>query len=171
MGRGKGIDRLPAEGSIIDEEGTAYHEAGHAVVGAVRDRTPIFATIVPDAGGAAGKTEFPKDWRPEYKTHFGGSPEKRAYIETRILTSVAGTIEHDLRFAGRVHDAADAYDERISRELIEDNANDRDRYLERLQETARNLAPLLLDGTAWTRQRSVTKCFPPIRAGACSMRN
>jgi hypothetical protein len=33
------------------------------------------------------------------------------------------------------------------------------------------LAPLLLDGTAWKRRRSVTKCFPPIRAGASSMRN
>lgn len=127
----------------IDEEGTAYHEAGHAVVGAVRDRAPIFATIFPDGGGAVGKTEFPKDCPPEYKTHFGDSPDKRTYIETRILTSVAGTIAHDLRFPGRVHDAADANDDRMSRELIEDNAgwadNDRDGYLERLQEIARNL--------------------------------
>jgi hypothetical protein len=117
----------------IDEEGTAYHEAGHAVVGAVRGRPPIFATIIPDGAGAVGKTEFPDDLRPEYKTHFGNSPEKRAYIETRILTSVAGTIAHDLRFPGRAHDAADVNDDRISRELIEDNAgwadNDREAYL------------------------------------------
>jgi hypothetical protein len=90
-----------------------------------------------------GKTEFPKDWLPEYKTHFGDSPEKRTYIETRILTSVAGTIAHDLRFPGRAHDAADANDDRISRELIEDNAgwadNYRDTYLKRLAETARGL--------------------------------
>ena len=33
------------------------------------------------------------------------------------------------------------------------------------------LAPSLSDGTAWTRRRSVTKCFPPIRAGGSSMRN
>ena len=33
------------------------------------------------------------------------------------------------------------------------------------------LAPSLLDGTAWTRRRSVTKCFPPIRAGGSSMMN
>jgi hypothetical protein len=129
--------------SIIDEESTAYHEAGHAVVGAVRGRAPIFATIIPDGAGAVGKTEFPNDLRPEYKTHFGNSPEKRAYIDTRILTSVAGTIAQDLRFPGRAHDAADANDDRISRELIEDNAgwadNDRDSYLERLEEIARGL--------------------------------
>jgi hypothetical protein len=93
--------------------------------------------------GAMGKTEFPYDLRPEYKTHFGNSPEKRAYIETRILTSVAGTIAQDLRFAGRAHDAADANDDRISRELIEDNAgwadNDRDSYLVGLEGIARDL--------------------------------
>jgi hypothetical protein len=59
------------------------------------------------------------------------------------LTSVAGTIAHDLRFPGRAHDAADANDDRISRELIEDNAgwadNYRDTYLKRLAETARGL--------------------------------
>jgi Peptidase family M41 len=133
---------MTAEDSI-DEEGTAYHEAGHAVVGAVRGRAPIFATIIPDGAGAVGKTEFPKDWLPEYKTHFGDSPEKRTYIETRILTSVAGTIAHDLRFPGRAYDAADANDDRISRELIEDNAgwadNYRDTYLKRLQGIARGL--------------------------------
>ena len=32
-------------------------------------------------------------------------------------------------------------------------------------------APLSSDGTAWTRRRSVTKCFLPTRAGASSMRN
>lgn len=90
-----------------------------------------------------GKTEFPQDLRPEYKTHFGDSPEKRTYIETRILTSVAGTIAHDLRFPGRAHDAADANDDRSSRALIEDNAgwadNYRDTYLDRLQRIARDL--------------------------------
>ena len=32
-------------------------------------------------------------------------------------------------------------------------------------------APLLSDGTAWTRRRSATNCFPPIRAGASSTMN
>jgi hypothetical protein len=130
-------------GDGIDEEGTAYHEAGHAVVGAARGRPPISATIIPDGTGAVGKTEFPKDWLPEYKNHFGDSAKKRTYIETHILTSVAGTMTHDFRFPGRVHDAADANDDRISREIIEDNAgwadDHRERYLERLQGIARDL--------------------------------
>jgi ATP-dependent Zn protease len=125
-----------------DQEATAYHEAGHAVVGAVRGRAPIFVTIVPD-GGAAGKNEFPKDWRPEFKDHFGESPEKRAYIETRILTEIAGTVAHDLRFPERAHDAGDTYDEGCARALIEDNAgwadSDRASYFRHLQETARRL--------------------------------
>jgi ATP-dependent Zn protease len=125
-----------------DEEDTAYHEAGHAVVGAAGGRAPIFVTIIPD-GGAAGKNEFPKDGRPEFKSHFGDSPEKRAYIETRILIEVAGTIAHDLRFPERGHDAGDANDERCARALIEENAgwadNDRDSYLEQLKKTARGL--------------------------------
>lgn len=104
----------------IDEEGTAYHEAGHVVVGAARGRPPISATITPEGTGAVGKTEFPKDWPPEYKTHFGDSAKKRTYIETRILISVAGTIAQDMRFLNRVHDAADATDDRISREIVED---------------------------------------------------
>jgi hypothetical protein len=125
-----------------DEEATAYHEAGHAVVGAVRGRAPIFVTIIPD-GGAAGKNEFPEDWRPEFKGHLGGSPEKRTYIETRILIEVAGTVAHDLRFPERGRDAGDAYDEQCAREIIEDNAgwadSDRDNYFRQLQESARDL--------------------------------
>ena len=133
---------MNAEDSI-DEEGTAYHEAGHAVVGAARGRPPISATIIPDGTGAVGKTEFPKDWLPEYKTHFGDLAKKRTYIDTRILTSVAGAIAQDLRFPDRIHDAADANDDRISREIFEDNAgwadDHRERYLERLQGIARDL--------------------------------
>ena len=125
-----------------DEEATAYHEAGHAVVGAVRGRAPIFVTIMPD-GGASGKNEFPEDWLPEFQSHLSDSREKRAYIETRILTEVAGTVAHDLRFPGRARDAGDAYDERCVRAVIEENAgwadNDRDSYFQQLKETARGL--------------------------------
>jgi ATP-dependent Zn protease len=127
---------------LADEDATAYHEAGHAVVGAVRGRAPIFVTIIRD-GCAYGKNEFPEDWPPEFKNHFGDSPEKRAYIETRILTSVAGTVAHDLRFPDRAHDAGDAYDERSARAIIEDHAgwadSDRDSYFQQLQETARSI--------------------------------
>jgi hypothetical protein len=104
---------------------------------------PFLRQIIPDSSGAVGKTEFPKDWLPEYKTHFDDSAEKRTYIETRILTSVAGTIAQDLRFPDRIHDAADANDDRISRAIVEDNAGwadgHRERYLERLQGIAQDL--------------------------------
>ena len=59
------------------------------------------------------------------------------------MTSVAGAIAQDLRFPDRIHDAADANDDRISREILEDNAgwadDHRERYLERLQGIARDL--------------------------------
>lgn len=131
---------IPSQSS--DEEATAYHEAGHAVVGAVLDRPPISVTIIPDSG-AAGKNEFSVDFRPEFKTHLDASPEKIAYIEARILTKLAGTIAHDLRFSGRPHDAGDAYDQQCARSIIEDNAgwadSDRDAYLRQLEDAARRL--------------------------------
>jgi ATP-dependent Zn protease len=127
---------------LTDEEATAYHEAGHAVVGAVRGRPPIFVTIIPD-GRIAGKNEFPEDCRPEFKNHFGDSPEKRAYIETRILTEVAGTAAHDLHIPERAHDWSDAYDEQCASTLIDENAgwadSEPDSYFQQLQETARGL--------------------------------
>jgi hypothetical protein len=125
-----------------DEQDTAYHEAGHAVVGAVCGRPPISVTVIRD-GDVAGKNEFPKDWRPEFQNHSGDFPEKRAYIETRILTEVAGTIALDLRFPERAHDAADAFDERCARAIMEENAGwadgNRDSYFQQLREIARGL--------------------------------
>jgi hypothetical protein len=123
-------------------EATAYYEAGHAVVGAIRDRPPITVSVVPD-GDVAGRNDFPEDWLPEFRGHFGGSPAKRAYIETRILTGVAGTIAHDLRFPGRVHDAGDVNDNGGARAILEDNAgwadDDRDGYFRQLCANARDL--------------------------------
>jgi ATP-dependent Zn protease len=129
----------------IEEEATAYHEAGHAVVGAIRGRPPDFVTIIPN-GRVAGKNEFPKDWRPEFKKHFGDTPAKRAYIETRILIALAGTIAHDLRFPTRAHDAGDQFDEREARDFIEDQAgwadDCRDSYFGQLRERARGLVQM-----------------------------
>lgn len=126
----------------FDEEATAYHEAGHAVIGALRGRAPTFVTIIPD-GRVAGKNEFPEDLRPEFKNHLDDSPEKRAYIETRILIELAATVAHDRRFPARVHDAGDAHDERCARAIIQDNAgwadNNRKGYFQQLQDTVRGL--------------------------------
>ena len=55
---------------------------------------------------------------PNTKPTLANSAKKRTYIETRILTSVAGTIAQDLRFPDRLHDAAGANDDRISREIL-----------------------------------------------------
>lgn len=125
-----------------NEEATAYHEAGHAVMGAIHDKSPDFITIVPH-GDVAGINEFPDDLRPEYKRHHYDSPEKRCYIEARILIAVAGIVAHDLRFPARVRDAGDAHDARRAREIIEESAgwadNCRESYFQQLQETARGL--------------------------------
>ncbi len=125
-----------------DEEATAYHEAGHAVVGALRGRPPIFVTIIAD-GYVVGRNEFPKDWEPEFTGYMGDPPEKRTYIETRLLTGIAGTIAHDLRFPERAHDEGDAHDERCARKVISQNASwasgNRDEYFQQLQEVARGL--------------------------------
>jgi hypothetical protein len=125
--------------SMIAEEATAYHEAGHAVMGAIRNRPPTEVTIIPK-GGVAGRTEFPKDWKAEFKRYLLDTPEKRDYIDTRVMTVLAGTIAHDLRCPGRKHDLGDARDEGGARDLIEQNAcwaaDCRDSYFQQLQETA-----------------------------------
>ena len=126
-----------------DKEATAFHEAGHAIVGAICGKPPLYVTIIA-AGGASGKTQFPDDDAPrDFKRVLNHSPEKRLYIETRILTVMAGTIAHDLHCHGRVHDAGDEYDDRRAREIIEYCAgwacDDRDGYCQQLQERARSL--------------------------------
>ena len=110
-------------GYSTDEEATAYHEAGHAVMGAIRDQaSPSSLPSSPTAEPLSAKINFPKTVGPEFKSHLGDSPEKRTYIETRILIGLAGTIAHDVRFPARVHDIGDAHDEGCARAIIEENA-------------------------------------------------
>jgi hypothetical protein len=127
---------------MIDEEATAYHEAGHVVVGAVRGRPPNSVTIIRDKN-SAGKNEFSDDCPSKFKNYLSDSREKRKYVETRILISIAGTIAHDLRSPDRVHDSADEYDERCAQMIIEQNAgwagDNRDGYFQQLQEIGRSL--------------------------------
>jgi hypothetical protein len=42
--------------SSSEEEETAYHEAGHAVMGCILGRPPLCVSIVPDAHGNVGQT-------------------------------------------------------------------------------------------------------------------
>ncbi len=127
---------------MTDEVATSYHEAGHAVMAAIRDRFPTLVTIVPN-GGVVGRNEFPDDLRAEFKNHLSDSPEKRDYVETRILITLAGMIAHDLHSPARVRDAGDAHDKRCAREIIEQHAgwadNCRDAYFLKLEKTARGL--------------------------------
>jgi hypothetical protein len=63
-----------AEGS---KEETAYHEAGHAVIGCVLQRYPLSVSIVSDGKGAVGKTEFEQDAPPGGFRYFD-VPTKRS---------------------------------------------------------------------------------------------
>jgi ATP-dependent Zn protease len=58
---------------------TAYHEAGHAVIGILVGRLPLSATIVPDGTGMVGKVEFDSDAPPQARRHFDTSAIKRNY--------------------------------------------------------------------------------------------
>jgi ATP-dependent Zn protease len=127
---------------MTDEEATAYHEAGHAVMAALNGRPPKLVHIVCN-GDIAGVNEFIDDMPPEFANHLSDSPEKRKYIEIRVLIALAGMIAHDLRFPARVRDAGDAHDEARARAIIEDYAgwadNCRESYFLQRQETARAL--------------------------------
>src|SRR5262245_29014532 len=86
---------------------TAYHEAGHAVMGCLAGRTLEFVTIVPDGTGAVGRTQFTDDVPDGAKRYFDQSEKKQRYGKARVLCEVAGTIAHDLQEPGRAHDKSD----------------------------------------------------------------
>jgi ATP-dependent Zn protease len=125
-----------------NKEETAYHEAGHAVMGCVLGRNPLSVSIVGDGRGAVGKTEFEQDTPPGGFRHFDQSETKRKYIRTRVLIEVAGTIAHDIKFPGRAHDAGDAYDEYWANQLVTEGVHledDRNAYLASAKQEAEDL--------------------------------
>ena len=103
---------------LSEEEATAYHEAGHAVMGCLLDRRPLRVDILPDSCGNVGHTKFPDDFH-EYEERNSDDQKKIAYVETRVLIEVAGTIAHDFKCPTRNLDSGDKHDEYIARELIE----------------------------------------------------
>ena len=127
------------QGEVV---GTAYHEAGHAVVAIVRGRTPILVTIIPD-GPVAGRNEFLEDWLPQFNRYLGESPEKRTYIETRVLIALAGSLAHSLQNPSRILDVGDFSDFKYARDIINERAcwaeSFRDRYCLRLKIQANRL--------------------------------
>jgi hypothetical protein len=140
-----------ADPKLIDDGATAFHEAGHAVVGALRGRPPISATILPDGDGAAGTTVFPEDFTEEFRRYLNVSPEKQKYVDTRILTEVAATIAHDLHEPDRTHDQGDECDDRRARDFVSRGAgwvaiDGREAYLQRQKDVALDL---LCSNWAW----------------------
>jgi hypothetical protein len=119
---------------------TAYHEAGHAVMGFILGRTPSTIDIIRDADGNAGHTDFASDLLPKYKQWFNQSPEKQQYLKVRVLVSIAGTAAHDLLCPGRQHDSGDERDEAAAKDMIMETrswADDHDIYLHSLKILAR----------------------------------
>lgn len=121
---------------------TAYHEAGHAVIGMLTGRVPRSATIEPDGTGMMGMVEFDSNDGPlEARSHLSDTPAKRAYARSRVLGELAGSAAHDLLEPGRTRDAADQHDDHWSRELIKEMVNweDHDRYFENAQQEVKSL--------------------------------
>jgi hypothetical protein len=119
-----------------ERKATAYHEAGHAVIGAIYGRVPTAVDIIYDASGNAGHTLFAADLPPEFKRYLNQSPEKQRYLEMRVLITLAGTAAHDILCPGRAHDEGDRRDEHDAFEMIDESrswAQDHSAYLEAMK--------------------------------------
>src|SRR5260221_14039764 len=90
---------------------TAYHEAGHVVMGVLLGCFPLSASILPDGSGMVGLTEFPKDI-PDFADVRTSNPslKKQRYVEERVMLKLAGTIAHDHKYPHRHHDDGDRKD-------------------------------------------------------------
>lgn len=125
-----------------NKEETAYHEAGHAVMGCVLERYPLSVSIIADGRGAVGRTEFEQDAPQGGFRHFDQSEAKKKYIRMRVLIEVAGTIAHDIKFPGRTHDGGDAYDDHWAKQLVIEGVHfedGRDAYLASARQEAEGL--------------------------------
>ena len=120
---------------------TAYHEAGHAVMGCILGRFPKSVTIVPNGKSAVGETRFETDVKvPEFVRHyFDSSPAKQHFAEQRVLTALAGSIANDLKEPGRDHDVGDKTDTSRAKEIAIELVSwedDKDAYLRRARNKA-----------------------------------
>jgi ATP-dependent Zn protease len=74
---------------------TAYHEAGHVVMGHVVGRNAVSVTIIRE-GDAAGLTRF-----AAYSNTFGKldeSREKANRLRALVLSEIAGSAAHDILY-------------------------------------------------------------------------
>ena len=112
------------------EEGTAYHEAGHAVIGFLIGRPPLSTTIIPDGSGAVGKTEFENGCPESFKSAFNQSRKKQRRVEVMVVTQVAGCLAQSIKFPERPRDPGDDMDEHLARDLVMERSwQDIDIYL------------------------------------------
>jgi ATP-dependent Zn protease len=126
--------------TLVDPQrlATAYHEAGHAVMGCIVGDPPLSATIVPDGKGAVGKVKF-EAGIPEFaKSYLNDSPAKRQYAEQRILVELAGTAAHNLLEPGRPSDLGDQTDADSARDFARELVSweDQSAYLCRARDEA-----------------------------------
>jgi hypothetical protein len=108
-------------------------------MGCVLGRPPVSVDILPDAAGNAGHTHFPKDVPECMKSWFDDSPQKRQYLEVRILTTLAGTAAHNILEPNRPQDSGDYMDENQAREMVRDHMSwddAREAYIEQLKKKA-----------------------------------
>ncbi len=74
-----------------DKTLTAYHEAGHAIVGHLTDQDPVhLITIVPTGKGAGGYTSF----RPEADTFY----ERKSKMKGDLATTLGGRAAEEIIF-------------------------------------------------------------------------
>jgi ATP-dependent Zn protease len=100
---------------------TAYHEAGHAVMGCLLGRYPQSVDILRDTQGNAGHTRFAADYPACMKRWSDKSQEKRCYLRVRVLISFAGTVAHDLKCPGRPQDSGDQQDYQWAKQIVEES--------------------------------------------------
>jgi hypothetical protein len=109
------IESAPVRESTPEE--VAYHEAGHAVVGARLGLQLVDVDVLPDPEGGHGHTNFrAPDWyRPGLPE---GSAEERRFSEAVVVTFLAGTAA-EARFAGFSNRDSAGFDlDRVAREWL-----------------------------------------------------
>jgi ATP-dependent Zn protease len=125
-----------------ERKATAYHEAGHTVMGYILGRPPLSVDIMRDANGNAGHTHFPEDVPECIRSRFDDSPQKRQYLELRVLTTLAGTAAHNILQPNRTPDSGDQMDENQAREIVRDHmswSDDHDVYIHQLKTMAQKI--------------------------------
>lgn len=88
-----------------DIEATAYHEAGHAVIGVLNRHTPRYVTIAPRRAGLDGLSR--------HRTQTRAHEPSRTLIESAIMTSLAGQMAEE-RATGHPSTGSDHDDEAVA---------------------------------------------------------